>query len=140
MNISTKIICTIGPAVESLEKMIELIHSGMNVARINFSHGDYKQHVEIIEKLKKAREKTKKPLAIMLDTKGPEIRTMKLENGDDVILEAGQEFAITTDQTVVGNNTKVAVTYPDFAKDLKAGDTVLLDDGLIGLTVKEHTS
>jgi pyruvate kinase len=132
----TKIVCTIGPASESKEMLTKLVESGMNVMRLNFSHGDYDEHGARISNIREVSKELGKKVAVLLDTKGPEIRTMNLADGD-VVLEAGQTFTLTTDQTVVGDNTKVAVTYEDFAKDLSVGNTVLLDDGLIQLTVSE---
>ncbi len=107
----TKIVCTIGPKTESVEKLTELVNAGMNVMRLNFSHGDYVEHGTRIANFRQVMENTGKQLAILLDTKGPEIRTIKLENGDDVDLVAGQEFTFTTDTSVVGNKDIVAVTY-----------------------------
>ena len=133
----TKIVCTIGPKSESKEMLTKLLKAGMNVMRLNFSHGSHEEHAARIAALREVKEETGLKAAILLDTKGPEIRTIKLENGEDVKLVAGQTFTITTDKTVVGNNTIVAVTYGDFAKDLSVGNTVLIDDGLIELTVKE---
>ncbi|MCG7498660.1 pyruvate kinase PykF [Vibrio sp. Of7-15] len=131
----TKIVCTIGPKTESVEKLTELANAGMNVMRLNFSHGDFEEHGNRINNLRSVMQDTGKELAILLDTKGPEIRTIKLENGDDVTLTAGQEFTFTTDTSVVGNVNTVAVTYPGFAKDLTAGNTILVDDGLIEMEV-----
>ena len=105
--------------------------------RLNFSHGDYEEHGRRISNLREVMAETGMRAAILLDTKGPEIRTIKLEGGNDVSLVAGQEFTFTTDRTVIGNNKIVAVTYEGFASDLKAGDTVLVDDGLIAMEVKE---
>ena len=99
----------------------------MNVMRLNFSHGDYVEHGTRIANFRKVMENTGK-LAILLDTKGPEIRTIKLENGDDVDLVAGQEFTFTTDTSVIGNKDVVAVTYPGFAADLSVGNTIPVDD------------
>jgi len=130
----TKIVCTIGPASESKEMLGKLSEAGMNVMRLNFSHGDFDEHGARIVNVREVSKEQNKKIAVLLDTKGPEIRTIKLANGD-VILEAGQEFTLTTDQSVVGDNTKVAVTYADFAKDLSVGNTILLDDGLIELVV-----
>lgn len=117
-----------------LEKLLD---AGMNVMRLNFSHGDYEEHGTRIKNMRAVMAKTGKRAAILLDTKGPEIRTIKLEGGNDVSLVAGQDFAFTTDRTVVGNNKIVAVTYEGLTTDLKAGDMVLVDDGLIEMTVKE---
>jgi len=135
----TKIVCTIGPKSESKEMLAKLVDNGMNVMRLNFSHGDFEEHGGRITKLREICQETGKNVAILLDTKGPEIRTVKLANGDDVLLKAGQEFTLTTDQRVVGDNTKVAVTYEGLARDLAVGNTVLLDDGLVELTVKSVT-
>ncbi|WP_086982135.1 pyruvate kinase PykF [Vibrio aphrogenes] len=135
----TKIVCTIGPKTESVEKLTELANAGMNVMRLNFSHGDFEEHGNRIANLRQVMKNTGKQLAILLDTKGPEIRTIKLENGEDVALVAGQDFTFTTDTTVVGNKNTVAVTYPGFAQDLKAGDTILVDDGLIEMEVVATT-
>lgn len=132
----TKIVCTIGPASDSKEMLTKLVDAGMNVMRLNFSHGDYDEHGGRINAVREVAQETGKKVAILLDTKGPEIRTMNLADGD-VILQAGQSFTLTTDQSVVGDKTQVAVTYEDFAKDLSVGNTVLLDDGLLQLTVTE---
>ncbi|KLV11207.1 MULTISPECIES: pyruvate kinase PykF [Photobacterium] len=135
----TKIVCTIGPKTESKEMLTKLANAGMNVMRLNFSHGDFAEHGQRIQNLRDVMAETGKQLAILLDTKGPEIRTTKLENGQDVSLVAGQEFTFTTDTSVVGNHERVAVTYPGFAKDLNKGNTVLVDDGLIEMEVLETT-
>jgi len=133
----TKIVCTIGPVTESVETLKELLNRGMNVMRLNFSHGDYEEHGTRIKNFRQAMSETGKRAGLLLDTKGPEIRTMSLEDGKDVSIKAGQKFTFTTDQSVVGNSERVAVTYPDFAKDLKVGDMILVDDGLIELDVTE---
>jgi len=135
----TKIVCTIGPKSESKEMLTGLSKAGMNVMRLNFSHGNYVEHGGRIDTMREVIKETGTKVAILLDTKGPEIRTIKLEGGDDVILEAGQEFTITTDETIIGNKSIVAVTYKGLTEDLKAGNIILLDDGLVGLTVKEVT-
>ncbi|MDP0506975.1 MAG: pyruvate kinase PykF [Fusobacterium sp. JB019] len=133
----TKIVCTIGPKSESKEMLTKLIKAGMNVMRLNFSHGSHEEHAERIATLREIKIETGLKAAILLDTKGPEIRTIKLENGEDVKLIAGQKFTITTDKAVVGNKDKVAVTYDNFASDLSLGDIVLIDDGLIEMKVDE---
>jgi len=135
----TKIVCTIGPKSESKEMLTKLVENGMNVMRLNFSHGDFIEHGTRITRIREVCEETGKNVAVLLDTKGPEIRTVKLENGNDVLLTAGQEFTLSTDQTIVGDNTIVAVTYENLTKDLVIGNTVLLDDGLIEMTVKSIT-
>ncbi len=133
----TKIVCTIGPKSESKEMLTKLVDCGMNVMRLNFSHGNFEEHGGRITRVREVCEETGKNVAILLDTKGPEIRTIKLENGEDVLLEAGQEFTLTTDASVVGDKTRVAVTYAGLTEDLDAGNTILLDDGLVALKVKE---
>jgi len=135
----TKIVCTIGPKTESEEMLTNLLEAGMNVMRLNFSHGNYEEHGQRIANLRAVMTNTGYQAAVLLDTKGPEIRTMKLEGGNDVPLKAGQTFTFTTDQSVIGNTERVAVTYSGFATDLKIGDTVLVDDGLIGMEVIEVT-
>ena len=135
----TKIVCTIGPKTESVEMLTKLADAGMNVMRLNFSHGDFAEHGTRIANLRQVMDNTGKQLAILLDTKGPEIRTIKLEGGNDVSLVAGQTFTFTTDVTVVGNVERVAVTYPGLAEDLKAGNIILVDDGLIEMEVLETT-
>ncbi|GKX49811.1 pyruvate kinase PykF [Budvicia aquatica] len=133
----TKIVCTIGPKTESEEVLGKLLDAGMNVMRLNFSHGDYNEHGQRIKNLRAVMAKTGQKAAILLDTKGPEIRTMKLEGGNDASLVVGQTFTFTTDQSVIGNSERVAVTYTGFASDLQVGNTVLVDDGLIGMQVIE---
>ncbi|WP_221076066.1 pyruvate kinase PykF [Agarivorans aestuarii] len=131
----TKIVCTIGPKTESVEMLTKLVESGMNVMRLNFSHGDFAEHGTRIDNLREVVKNTGKSAAVLLDTKGPEIRTIKLAGGEDVSLVAGQEFTFTTDQTVIGDATRVAVTYSGFAADLKVGNIILVDDGLIEMEV-----
>ena len=133
----TKIVCTIGPVTESVETLKDLLNRGMNVMRLNFSHGDYEEHGTRIKNFRQAMSETGIRAGLLLDTKGPEIRTMSLEDGKDVSIKAGQKFTFTTDQSVIGNSERVAVTYENFAKDLKVGDMVLVDDGLIELDVIE---
>ncbi|KFA59108.1 pyruvate kinase [Gilliamella sp. Choc4-2] len=133
----TKIVCTIGPKSESKEMLAKLLNAGMNVMRLNFSHGDYQEHGNRIKNLREVMQETGLKAAIMLDTKGPEIRTIKLEGGNDVSLVAGQTFTFTTDESVIGNSERVAVTYKGFAQDLKPGNRVLVDDGLIAMEVRE---
>ncbi|MGJ0577066.1 pyruvate kinase PykF [Xenorhabdus bovienii] len=135
----TKIVCTIGPKTESETKLTELLNAGMNVMRLNFSHGDYEEHGQRIKNLRAVTAKTGKKAAILLDTKGPEIRTIKLEGGNDVSLTAGQTFTFTTDKSVIGNQECVAVTYAGLPADLKPGNIILVDDGLIAMTVKNVT-
>ncbi|CUX95996.1 Pyruvate kinase I [Candidatus Mikella endobia] len=131
----TKIVCTIGPKTESEEVLLSLLNAGMNVMRLNFSHGNYDEHENRIKNLRAVLNKTDLQAAIMLDTKGPEIRTMKLENGKDISLNAGQIFTFTTNKTILGNSKCVAVTYSGFTNDIKIGNTILVDDGLLCMTV-----
>ncbi|QJC36633.1 pyruvate kinase PykF [Enterobacteriaceae endosymbiont of Donacia simplex] len=131
----TKIVCTIGPSSESKDILSNLLNLGMNVARLNFSHGNHEEHQKRINTLKKIIKETGKNAAILLDTKGPEIRTMKLCNGEDVYLNAGEIFILTTDQSVIGNNKCVAITYLNMINDLKKGNKILIDDGLISMKV-----
>lgn len=133
----TKIICTLGPASESEEVIRELMLAGMNVARLNFSHGTYEEQRGKLELVKKVREELELPVALLLDTKGPEIRTGMLEKGR-IELKKGQTFVLTTEE-IVGNEGRVSITYKDLVKDVKAGDSILIDDGLIGLRVNKVT-
>ncbi len=135
----TKMVCTIGPKSESLEVMKDLLDNGMNVMRLNFSHGDFEEHGGRIDKLEQIMAQTGKIFAVLLDTRGPEIRTCALQEGKDVQLATGQKITITTDESFVGNRDKIAVNYKGFAHDLKEGDCILLDDGLIGLRVLSTT-
>ena len=135
--LKTKIVCTIGPATNS-QKMIEkMIKSGMNVARINFSHGTHEDHAKTIEYIKAAREKLSLPVAIMLDTKGPEVRVGKFRDGE-VYLENGSNFTLTT-RDIVGSTDAVSISYKNLPSQLEVGNAVLIDDGNICLEVKELT-
>jgi len=131
----TKIVCTIGPATEHEEVLKSLINTGMNVARINFSHGSHEEHKLKFDLIKKVREDLNEPVAIMLDTKGPEIRTLNFENGKAELV-AGQKFTITT-REILGNAEICGITYKELPNDVKKGDSILIDDGLIGLRVEE---
>ncbi|SDM89461.1 pyruvate kinase [Fictibacillus solisalsi] len=129
----TKIVCTIGPASESVEKLTQLIDAGMNVARLNFSHGDFEEHGARMINIREAAAKLGKTVAILLDTKGPEIRTQTLEGGV-AELQAGEELVISMEE-VMGTNKKISVTYPGLVDDVHVGSKILLDDGLIELEV-----
>lgn len=131
----TKIICTIGPASETEEKLEQLMLAGMNVARINFSHGTHEEHKLKIDRIKKVREKLHLPVAIMLDTKGPEYRIKTFKN-KSVNLITGNTFTFTTDE-VEGDETKVSVNYKNLIKNLKVGDRILVNNGLVIFKVKE---
>ncbi|NLO21820.1 MAG: pyruvate kinase [Syntrophomonadaceae bacterium] len=131
----TKIICTIGPASEEIGVLTRLIENGMNVARINFSHGRHEEHQKRIENIRQAASITGTPIAIMLDTKGPEIRTGTLAQGK-IILQGGQDF-ILTNREVPGDEKAVQITYKALPQEVEPGDSILLADGLINLQVKE---
>ncbi len=131
----TKIVATLGPATNEVDIIKKLIEAGLNAARFNFSHGSHEEHGQRMDNFIKAREEMNAYIPMMLDTKGPEIRTGVFATGK-VTVEAGQKFTITTDE-IEGDNTKVSVTYKDLAKDLNIGSTVLIDDGLIELKVDE---
>lgn len=131
----TKIICTLGPAVDDVKKMEELINAGMNVARFNFSHGDYEEQSGRIELFKQARENTGAPVAMLLDTKGPEIRIGKFATGE-ANLKAGDTFTLLNED-VDGDDTKVSVTYKNLANEVPVGTRILINDGLIEVIVKE---
>ena len=134
-NKKTKIVCTIGPASESIDTLKELIKTGLNVCRLNFSHGNYEEHGKRIDNIKAARNEMKLPIAILLDTKGPEIRTGKFSS-PEVNLVEGQNFIITMED-VLGDETKCTVSYKELVNDVKPGNQILIDDGLVGLAVKE---
>lgn len=129
----TKIICTIGPATDNEESLRELMLAGMDVARINFSHGSHEAAAETVARIKKVREELDLPVAILLDTKGPEIRIKEFKDGS-VKLEAGQKFTLCTDD-VEGDETQVSISYKDLTKDVDSGSRILIDDGLIELEV-----
>ncbi|WP_077621199.1 pyruvate kinase [Sediminibacillus massiliensis] len=131
----TKIVCTIGPASESVEKLTQLMEAGMNVARLNFSHGDFQEHGQRIKNIRTAAEATGKTVAILLDTKGPEIRTGTLKNGE-AQLNKGDTVFVSMEE-IEGTAERISVTYPDLINDVHVGSKLLLDDGLIELEVTE---
>ncbi|MCR5294321.1 MAG: pyruvate kinase [Lachnospiraceae bacterium] len=133
----TKIICTIGPASDSEEVLIALAKAGMNVARLNFSHGTHEEHLLRIQRIKKVREDLNLPIAILLDTKGPEYRIGTFENGK-VMLKPGDSFTFTTEE-VMGNEKIVSVSYKNLAKEINEGDTILLNNGLLVFEVLSTT-
>ncbi|RIX46327.1 pyruvate kinase [Paenibacillus nanensis] len=130
----TKIVCTIGPSSESLENTKKLIQAGMNVARLNFSHGDFEEHGNRIKNIGLANKELGTSVAILLDTKGPEIRLGKLKE-EPIELVQGDAITLTTEE-ILGDRTRIPVTYSNLPNDLSVGSTVLIDDGLIGLTVE----
>ena len=133
----TKIVGTIGPASESEEVLTGLVEAGLNVTRINFSHGGFEENGEKIETIKKVREKLNKPVALLLDTKGPEIRTGVLETGNEkVVIEEGQTFTFVNED-IIGNNERTSISYKELYNDVKVGSTLLVDDGAIEFEIIE---
>ena len=134
----TKIICTLGPASTDEDVLRQLIRGGMDIARFNFSHGSYEEHAARFAQLDKLRSELRAPVATLLDTKGPEMRTGTLKNGDKVTLNAGDEYTLTT-EPVEGDERRGYVNYSGLPDDVGPGDRVLLDDGLIELKVESVT-
>ena len=135
MNRKTKIVCTLGPAVNSPEMIRRLLETGMNVARFNFSHGDHESHRKTFELFDSIRRELKNPAAAMLDTKGPEIRTGLMKDGK-IFLEAGSPLVLTGEETE-GTPERISITHKTLYRDVRPGGTILIDDGLIELTVEE---
>ncbi|KAJ3068646.1 hypothetical protein HDU98_008206 [Podochytrium sp. JEL0797] len=137
VQIKSKIFCTIGPKTQSIEMLTKLHDAGMTVARLNFSHGSHEYHAQTIANIRQMVKESKNPrtVAIMLDTKGPEIRTGKLVGGTDKALKMGQEFVFHSDITRVGDSEQTYMTYDELCGTVKVGGTILVDDGLIGCTV-----
>ena len=133
----TKIICTLGPATDREEVLKQLMLEGMNVARFNFSHGEHADQGKRLETVKRLRKELGLPIATLLDTKGPEIRLGKLKDGK-AQLHQGQTFTLTTEE-ILGDETKVSITYKDLVKDVKSGSRILIDDGLIEMIVQQVT-
>ncbi|MBQ6906184.1 MAG: pyruvate kinase [Clostridia bacterium] len=134
----TKIICTIGPSSATEEVLEKMILAGMNVARLNFSHGTHEEHKEKIDLIKRVRERLGQPIPIMLDTKGPEYR-IKTFVGGSVDIPTGSEFTFTT-KDVEGDGSRVSVSYAGLIKDIKVGDKILVNNGLVVFEVKELTN
>lgn len=132
----TKIICTMGPNTDDRELMKQLALNGMDVARFNFSHGDYEEHMARFNVLKSVREELDLPIAALLDTKGPEIRTGQLKDGKKVTLKEGDAYTLTTEE-IIGDEKKGYINYPGLPEDVKPGNKILIDDGLIELDVTE---
>lgn len=133
----TKIVCTIGPSSENEAVLKELIANGLNVCRLNFSHGSHPEHQAKIDLIKKVRKETDQPIAILLDTKGPEIRTGKFD-AEEILLEEGQTFTLTTED-IIGNKEISSISYKGLVHDVKPGNTILIDDGLISMEVQKVT-
>lgn len=131
----TKIVCTLGPATDDEEILKELMLAGMNVARINFSHGNYQDQEERINMFKKVRNELRMPIPLLLDTQGPEIRIGKFAD-NQIFLDNGQEFTLINNDEL-GDKTKVSITYKTLYKEIDVGRTILVNDGTIELKVKE---
>ncbi|EOY10675.1 hypothetical protein QUC31_009879 [Theobroma cacao] len=131
----TKIVCTLGPASRSVEMIEKLLKAGMNVARFNFSHGSHAYHQETLDNLRTAMNNTCIPCAVMLDTKGPEIRTGFLRDGKPIQLTQGEKITITTDYSIKGDENLISMSYKKLAEDLKPGSVILCSDGTITFTV-----
>ena len=130
----TKIVCTLGPSSSDETTLKKMLLAGMNVARLNFSHGTHEGHRQTIQRFRKVREELGIPAAVLLDTKGPEIRTGNFANGEEILKE-GQEFILTT-LPVSGTSQRVSVTYKDLPKEVKPGNLVLINDGKIVIKVE----
>ena len=137
MSKKTKIICTIGPASESKEVLTKLVEAGMNIARLNFSHGDYEEHAERVKRIREVSKETGKPIGILLDTKGPEIRLGDFENGGCDFVE-GDEIDLVKEE-VLGNHERFTLRCPEVFNDVKVGDFILMDDGKMKVTFTEVT-
>lgn len=131
----TKIVCTIGPASESVENLTKLVNAGMNVMRLNFSHGDFDEHGGRIKNIRQVMKETGKSVAILLDTKGPEIRIGKLKE-EPIDLVQDETLVLTTEE-ILGDKDRISVSYNNLPNDVTVGSTILIDDGLIGLTVTD---
>jgi len=130
----TKIVCTMGPNTNDEAMMRKLVQEGMDIARFNFSHGDHEEQKSRMDMLKRIRKEEGKHIAILLDTKGPEIRTGLLKDGQKVQLVEGDTFVLTTEE-IEGDNTRVSITYEGLVDDAEIGGKILIDDGLIELKV-----
>lgn len=133
----TKIVCTIGPACDNEDTLTQMCMAGMNVARLNFSHGSHEEHLRKINLIKHVREQLNMPIAIMLDTKGPEYRTGRLAESS-VMLNKGERFTFTTED-ILGDRERVSVSYKNLPRELETGDTVLVNNGLMVFQVVECT-
>src|ERR1700682_2534903 len=132
----SKIVCTIGPVSRSPRMIRKLIQAGMDVARLNFSHGTHQEHAETFALLREAATALKRNIAILADLQGPKIRTGPLAGGGSVMLRAGQKFVITTAR-VLGDSTRVSTTFTPLPREVHRGDRILLSDGLIELRVTQ---
>ena len=139
MNKRTKIVCTMGPATDDDDVLRQLIVNGMNVARFNFSHGSHEYHKKNIERVRAMSTELGIPVAIMLDTKGPEIRTGELVDHKPVTLTAGEHVVVSTDTSVPGTSERFSLDYKNLPHEVEEGSVILIDDGLIGLQVESAT-
>ena len=137
IGFKSKIICTLGPVSRTVEILEQMLRAGMSIARFNFSHGSHEYHQETLDNLRTACANTGIQCGVLLDTKGPEIRTGMLACGGPVMLEAGNEVILTTDYEFKGSAEKIAVSYPDLAKDVEPGSKILCADGSVTFTVLE---
>lgn len=131
-----KIVCTLGPSTESVDRLVELIQAGMNVARLNMSHGDYNEHITRLQNVREAAQITGQTVGVFADLQGPKIRLGKFESDEPYPLANGDQFIITTDD-IVGTKERVSTTYKGLTGDVKPGDSLLIDDGKVGLRVKD---
>src|SRR5690349_6328203 len=127
-----KIVCTLGPASSTPERIGELIDAGMNVARLNFSHGSHEDHAKMLQVVRSEADKRGRAVAVLLDLQGPKIRVGKFLNGQ-IELRSGAPFTISADPTVVGDERRVSTTYANLPLEVKPGDQLLLDDGYLSL-------
>ena len=130
-----KIVCTIGPASREMSVLRQIVQAGMNVARLNLSHGTHDYHAETIERVRTISEQLQKPIAILADLQGPKLRTGKMQEGG-VLLEKGQELILTVDD-VIGVPGRVPIQYKDLPRNVQPGERILLDDGMLELEVLE---
>lgn len=133
-RIRSKVICTVGPKTASVEKIGKLVEAGMNIARLNFSHGTHEYHAGVITNLREYLALKGRMCGIMLDTKGPEIRTGKLEGGEEISVTTGSSIVLTNDYSFVGNSSRIAHSYADMHTSVEEGSEILIDDGLVSLT------
>ena len=134
----TKIICTLGPSCWDTDMLVKMLDAGMNVARLNFSHGDHQSHGKSVENLREAlKQRPDKRCAILLDTKGPEIRTGLLKDGKPVEITSGQSLKITTDPADIGDNNKIVCSYPALASSVQVGSPIYIADGSLTCEVTE---
>src|SRR5688572_32496613 len=131
-----KIVCTLGPASSTPDRIGELIEAGMDVVRLNFSHGSHEDHARMLQIVRSEAERRQKAVAVLLDLQGPKIRVGKFEKGQ-IELRPGAEFTITTDPAVIGDEKRVSTTYQGLCGDVRPGDQILLDDGYLSLAVTE---